>query len=250
VSVVGLFGLDCEHGCKIEVHPIYALAVETDDNPAHNEWAIIARNWGTEGFCSSKNHFLDAPNNVLRVRLPAPSTMPPTATPLEFAASAPGTPQPVVEFLAGTGTIVTIALPPPDAAGIVEFVVALDWTAAGAAHAMSYTRPPSLARPSRPRQVESRLDFGTAREVRRTFQRRGTLQASKPLATTPITVQPFDPHRVVTVVPAPPRRVGKQTPRDKKAIDKTVVRTMCAKNGNVFPGVPEAEGRIICAAAK
>jgi hypothetical protein len=50
---VGLFGLDCQHGCAAELHPVYAAALRT--RPAGDgldRWTFFARNSGGEGFCS------------------------------------------------------------------------------------------------------------------------------------------------------------------------------------------------------
>ncbi len=57
--VVGLTGLDCEHGCATELHPVYALAIHVNDNPLDDTWAIFVRNWGNEGYCSQYQHPLD-----------------------------------------------------------------------------------------------------------------------------------------------------------------------------------------------
>jgi hypothetical protein len=50
---VGMMGLDCAHPCGSEIHPTYALAVHTKDDPADDEWAIFGRNWGDEGYCAT-----------------------------------------------------------------------------------------------------------------------------------------------------------------------------------------------------
>jgi hypothetical protein len=57
--VIGLAGLDCEHGCATELHPVYALAIHVNDNPLDDTWAIFVRNWGNEGYCSQYQHPLD-----------------------------------------------------------------------------------------------------------------------------------------------------------------------------------------------
>jgi hypothetical protein len=57
--VTGLFGLDCEHDCKPELHPIYLMGLRTPgklDKP--ERWAVFARNAGNEGYCASKKHSL------------------------------------------------------------------------------------------------------------------------------------------------------------------------------------------------
>jgi hypothetical protein len=57
--VTGLMGLDCEHSCSTELHPVWAMAVRVKSDPADVVWAIFVRNWGNEGFCSQDQHYLD-----------------------------------------------------------------------------------------------------------------------------------------------------------------------------------------------
>jgi hypothetical protein len=68
-AMVGVFGLDCEHGCKSEVHPVLAFAVETNPDPNDNTWLLFVRNWGTGGYCSSYRHLVNFPNNQLSILL-------------------------------------------------------------------------------------------------------------------------------------------------------------------------------------
>jgi hypothetical protein len=37
--VIGKLGLDCYHDCWPELHPVWALAIHTVDNPADDVWA-------------------------------------------------------------------------------------------------------------------------------------------------------------------------------------------------------------------
>src|SRR5438105_15927636 len=30
--IYGIFGIDCEHGCRSEVHPAYAVAIQVDES--------------------------------------------------------------------------------------------------------------------------------------------------------------------------------------------------------------------------
>jgi hypothetical protein len=53
--VIGLLGLDCQHSCGTEIHPVYAMAIHDPfkRSPDDDVWAIFVRNWGDEGFCAS-----------------------------------------------------------------------------------------------------------------------------------------------------------------------------------------------------
>jgi len=60
-TVVGLLGIDNVHGGYSELHPAYAVGILTDrkavaGGAVEDTWAILARNWGNEGWCSSDQH--------------------------------------------------------------------------------------------------------------------------------------------------------------------------------------------------
>jgi hypothetical protein len=58
--VTGVLGMDFEHGGHSELHPVYAVAVHlkdgevTSDGTVEDVWIMFVRNWGNEGFCSSR----------------------------------------------------------------------------------------------------------------------------------------------------------------------------------------------------
>jgi hypothetical protein len=70
--VTGLAGLDTAHTPALESHPVYAMALQTDRKSAvagaTDQWALFARSWGNEGFCSQYNHTL--PPGPLTIRIP------------------------------------------------------------------------------------------------------------------------------------------------------------------------------------
>jgi hypothetical protein len=70
--VTGLAGLDTAHDPALELHPVYALAIQTDRRAAvaggTDKWAVFARSWGNEGYCSHKTHPL--PPGPLTIRIP------------------------------------------------------------------------------------------------------------------------------------------------------------------------------------
>jgi hypothetical protein len=138
--VTGLFGLDCEHDCRSEVHPVYAVAIEIDDSAGDNTWAIFVRNWGDEGFCSALDHQMDFDQNQVKLFLPrlikGTFTVLPTT---EFAATDPGvTGFPAITQVQGQGTEVTFTLPAPQQHALAELVLHLQWTGD------TYTRPKVL----------------------------------------------------------------------------------------------------------
>ena len=68
---IGLLGVDSEHQDHSELHPVYALAIHTSKDPNDDTWAIFARNWGSEGYCSQNQHLLSFQNNQIGLLLPA-----------------------------------------------------------------------------------------------------------------------------------------------------------------------------------
>ena len=77
--VIGLMGLDVFHGGPSEIHPVHALAVQTDSSRVvqNDAWAIFVRNWGDEGECSKDQHFIDLQS--IRIRIPRPEHVSATA---------------------------------------------------------------------------------------------------------------------------------------------------------------------------
>jgi hypothetical protein len=117
-AVVGVFGLDCEHGCKSEVHPVLAFAVETNPDPTDNTWVLFARNWGTGGYCSRYRHLVNFPKNQLSILLvDDPGSSGATLIPGKskmFATPGSNIQFPVVSYWQGRGPVVTFTLPSPE----------------------------------------------------------------------------------------------------------------------------------------
>lgn len=73
VLVIGMLGLDKQHGVHSELQPVYAMFVHVQDDPAQDKWAFFFKNWGNEGYCGDNDEPLDWPTqNVYRVRLRHP----------------------------------------------------------------------------------------------------------------------------------------------------------------------------------
>ena len=128
--VYGIFGIDCEHGCRSEFHPAYAVAIQLDESKQSNIWAIFARNWGDEGFCSHLDHELDLTSTAQAIHLVLPYTSPaaPTVKTQDVASSISMTSQcPTYRFLPDRGEEVTIPLPAAGEHGLTEVVVQFAW---------------------------------------------------------------------------------------------------------------------------
>ncbi len=128
--VTGLLGLDCEHSCATELHPVYVMAIRVKDDPADETWAIFVRNWGNEGFCSQSQHYLDLFNNTYTLRLPwrsGASAVTVTESLFKTTANARVS-GPSVAYGAEQGVVLTFSLPRPEDRGRVNGEVHLRWT--------------------------------------------------------------------------------------------------------------------------
>jgi len=68
--VIGLFGLDCVHGCYAELHPVYAMFIHLNGDATSDRWAFFVRNWGNEGYCGTSQHIWQT--NQIQVFIPKP----------------------------------------------------------------------------------------------------------------------------------------------------------------------------------
>lgn len=112
--LTGLFGLDCEHDCHVELHPVYVFALKVEEGSGDERWAFFARNWGNEGFCSRYEHVL--PIDTVAFRLPwrCGATSVDLVDGTVVKASRGATPNPRVTWAAGEGVVVEIDLPRAD----------------------------------------------------------------------------------------------------------------------------------------
>ena len=127
--VAGLFGLDCEHDCRSEFHPLYALAIQLTEDANANVWEIFVRNWGNEGFCSSLNHELNLKNQKLSLLLPWTGA---TGLSAKIEQIYPSASAAVVGLLQdqsgkGLGALVTFSLQPASARSVIEARMSFSW---------------------------------------------------------------------------------------------------------------------------
>ncbi|HSY99989.1 MAG TPA: hypothetical protein VK788_10855 [Terriglobales bacterium] len=128
--MTGLMGVDCEHDCHTELHPIYALAIQLDPRPSNNVWAIVVRNWGNEGFCAHGQQELSTSQNQLQVFLSHKGgAVPQVADATQFWSNVPLLP-PSVAFVqdpANPGILLTFKLPSAAQRPLAELELHLSW---------------------------------------------------------------------------------------------------------------------------
>jgi hypothetical protein len=270
--VFGLFGLDCEHGCKSEVHPVFGLALETHRSATSNTWAIFVRNWGTEGFCASRLHYVDLPNQAVRLSLPGPGTSAQqlsTATILEYATLYPTeTPDPVVESNSADGrAVVTLPLPKPDAHPLSELVLKLSWEPAAVERVFAPSRRPTLPTNARVQTAQPRAEDRLRALVRTSKQPAGTArvaaggqEALPPLGPRKTTLKKVPPPSPVGIVkgarvPQAPLRVpaarnidSKKWFERRRQSQTAMLRALCEQHQRQLPTFTPEESQRICAA--
>lgn len=152
--VVGLLGLDSEHGGYSELHPVYAMALQTkpgSGNPEDDSWMLFARNWGNEGYCSSATETLPSEITTLKILLPQPeATAEITGVDITTDFYSFDTKDcPTATFIKDKGVLLTFNTPPPDfftvpvRRPLIEGEVHLRWHSTG-------TIQPAKVEPSNP----------------------------------------------------------------------------------------------------
>lgn len=112
--VTGLYGLDCAHNASAELHPVWAMAIRVENVFPNQRWAIFVRNWGNEGFCSSRQRLWDVRSYTFRLGwlAGASSIGVLNSTFLTNSSQVSG---PNVQFATNEGILVTFTLPQPEA---------------------------------------------------------------------------------------------------------------------------------------
>ena len=157
VIAIGQMGLDCEHGCKTELHPLYGIAIHTVDDPADDVWEIFVRNSGGEGFCASSNlHDLQTQRIAFRLRRPGAHFVKQLDGDGQTLFYAPGgqTSCPAVAARADDTVDVIFALPGPRT--WIDGELHLSWTDGGRPRP-SARRRPFESEAERGDEVEERL---------------------------------------------------------------------------------------------
>lgn len=110
--VTGLFGADCAHDCRTELHPVWAMAIRVKADPSDEVWAIFVRRSGDEGFCSSMQHVLGLPNNTYTFRMPwMPNALSGEVKQATFLTQLGQAAGPMVTFSPNQGVLVSFTLP-------------------------------------------------------------------------------------------------------------------------------------------
>jgi hypothetical protein len=133
VIEIGLLGLDCAHSCGSELHPVYAMAVHTNDDPNDDAWAFFGRDLGSEGFCAPD--LIPETQLFYKIFLKLPwrgGLLPPTATltwekPYWAGNEVQVKSFPIYEGPRGAGYVIEIDLGYDEATTLVDGELHLHW---------------------------------------------------------------------------------------------------------------------------
>jgi hypothetical protein len=267
--LTGMFGLDGEHDLKAEVHPVFAMATKLDShtNPSDEVWLIFVRNFGDEGFCSSRTW--DAPFRHYTVRLPWRTGMR-SVEPLfganqsEFEGT-DGTAGPSVTmvppgsgFPAIAGVYLTFTLPFPAQQPLIDGVLHLKWKPPVVLQSEPNNRvQPSTGgegnRPGASQAAVTDEDDSETDEVEHKLleivnklpqaQRQAVLSARTSVRRNLHPLSRSGPARVVMSPPPFPRiavdfATRATMAKEKLARDTAQIRALCAATNNAPPDLP------------
>ena len=240
--LLGLFGLDCPHACKSELHPLFVMAIEVNADPTDDTWMMFVRNWGDEGLCSHLQHFADFPSNQVRLLLPRPGAKHLLVThQSRFFTNNVSSQWPIVDVVKGQGALAVFQLPPPEQRGFIEGELHLRWP--GITHSL---RQPTASRTQSAAaendEPESYLQQALDRlpdERRRHFE-----SAVRSLTSGDNSLRELLPAleqqiRSLNAVPPPllPPSVRTATDDNKTVFDRWLFMTLCT----AYRGEPEPE---------
>jgi len=264
--MTGLFGLDCEHNCKSELHPVYAMAANIREDDQDDLWAMFVRNAGDEGFCSQQ--IWEAPFTTYTFHLPWRFGM----TSIEVLqgpgetqfAGTNGTSGPEVTYTPGKGVDVTFTLPPPSQTPLMDGALHLRWISSpvvsggnrlpaipGGALATE-PRVPSRTGPAIPtRSVGRETDDDSEKMIRAAIEKLSAAEQQKVHMARALAQTHPALHLLPAIAPArqvtalrPARqvavRLGSKGPVAVRKLqrDAAQMRALCAAHHNAPPGLP------------
>ncbi len=258
--LISLLGLDCEHSCPAELHPVFGFALHVKDDPNDDTWAIFLRNWGDEGYCSDNQHYVDLSTMAFRLPWrPGANAVTVLNKPDDsdhlFLTNDSRVNGPNVQWAVNQGVLVGFGMPSPDSQARLNGELHLKWNVTDAAMFRDFHRlvaPPirhvGTGQPlAQVEEVDRRLK---RLEEQLTPQQRQVLKAAT--ARTPVEDRAV-PQRTMTQnkverlpVPQKPRQlVRTRTVRDVRKVEKDTARdrALCQVFNNNIPGVPAAACR-------
>ena len=247
--VTGLVGVDFAHTPGAESHPAWGFALEANSNPSDDTWAIFARNWGNEGYCSGSQHYIDFVGQQYAMSLPWPSgaVSGMLTSNTQFFADGKTSPAVTVSFIPGQEVRITFSgMADPAAHQLIGGELHIAWTMSSARR-----RPPisSIFRPQQPPVAAPQRDateaFLSSAVSRLSPAQRAVYLNALPHKTAPVRIKHHLSARTVALRGQTRSRRILLRPRIRSAPDPEHVALINAKvealrkaYGGVIPGLP------------
>jgi hypothetical protein len=233
----GFTGVDCEHNCVSEIHPVWVLAIHVKDDPQDDVWAVFMRNWGNEGFCSQAQHEINWPEDRFTLTLPwrAGATTVDLATGTQFLGNMDGI-SGWWRDVAGEKVTLTFGLPPPSAGARVHGELHLRWTGATSQRAAREAAPAPGEWEAQGGEAEALFEDLLARltpEKRAALERQAG-EDRRSLDMTPVTLERGSPETEVAA--SAPSSVTSRPDRARMAEEERRLRALLAAFGDRVPG--------------
>ena len=238
--IVGLAGLDCEHGCATELHPVYAIAIHVQDNPADDVWAIFVRNSGDEGYCSQEQHYVNT--NRIAFLIPRPAAIAVSVTTATFLTNNTQSSGPGVSLVSGTGAVVEFGLPDPTAGARINGELHLRWTVGPIGGRLPIAQKRSVAAGSPVAKANPSIE---SEERLAELERGLTAQKHAVLVSALAQVASKDQlalKKSAAALPKPVRRATLSAVLDAQKAQRDLARAkaLCAAYNGSIPGAPSA----------
>ena len=238
----GFTGVDCEHGCPSEIHPVWVLAIHVQDNPQDDVWAVFMRNWGNEGFCSDSQHEVNWANNRFTLTLPWRAGA--TSVGLGFGTLFFGNMGGISGAwgsVPGDKVNLSFTLPPPSFRGIVHGELHLRWTGGALGPTANgdapSTRPVAVEGEDQGSEAEALVRDLVTRltpEQRKSLERRlGGVPAS--FDSVPVLLRRA-PSRIEEAAPSAPPSVTSRPDHARTAEDERRLQALLDAFGGHVPG--------------
>jgi hypothetical protein len=237
----GLIGIDTAHpSCGAELHPVWALAIQTDLTENAERWPMFVRNWGNEGFCSQSQHYLGLQDYTFTLPWRHGATGVEILN-VDFRRNN-STSSVFISAQFGEAVFVRFTLPPPRERGWVNGSVWLQWE--GAPRAVEVGPPlGERTKPASPIERLFKQMTPKQREIyKQQFRKRLVVhhESSRP----PITVTSAQSFRPVAQPPtrSEPPQVWSEIDHNKVAENYECLRALNAAFDGKIPGLPPLTG--------
>lgn len=239
--VIGLMGLDSEHNAYSELHPVYGMAIHLNNDPKDDQWALLVRNWGDEGYCSQD--LMSIPTTTLSFFLPRPFATGGTANTDELYSNNDST---ISVLTKRGGALVTVDLGDPGQFTLVHGKIHFSWILGPGSPAAVATLAGSLGTSHTSLVATQHKLEGPEATSYKLFDalpsaKKAEVQAKLRKAPQAAYTRPVRRVAVIKVGPGHKQLRPLKTRALRKAqMDKLRTSALCEAYGGTLPGVPQS----------